>query len=152
MDYQRVQALYPGKCKGSTATLRCNLTFRHISRQTFFRRDGHYALTMSVNGASTIQTFHLGKSRVCVTLLISNQTVGPVTRQTCLEHDHNDVRKWTSAESQWSVNDLRWFIWNTLTATERRWPTTNWSSAFIGKNASDDIASASYYWALTELQ
>jgi hypothetical protein len=55
-------------------------------------------------------------------------------------------------ERQWSVNNFWSCILDNLTAIERRIPQMRLSAAVKGKNASDDIASASYNWAPTEHQ
>jgi hypothetical protein len=47
-------------------------------------------------------------------------------------------------ERQQSVNDCRASILDHITGMERRYTTMNVSAALIGKNASVDIASASY--------
>jgi len=54
--------------------------------------------------------------------------------------------------SQCSVNDLCAGIFDNLTGMECRPTTMNLCAAFIGKNASDDIASASYNSAPTVRQ
>jgi len=47
-------------------------------------------------------------------------------------------------ERQRSLNDLFAGILYNLTGMERRYTTMNLSAAFVGKNATDDIGSASY--------
>jgi len=55
-------------------------------------------------------------------------------------------------ECQLKVNNFWSSILDNLRATERRWRIINSSNTFMGKNATDDIASASYNWAPTEFQ
>ena len=55
-------------------------------------------------------------------------------------------------ECQWSVNNFWSCILDNLRAMERRYPIINLSAALMGKNPSDDIASASCNWAPTERQ
>jgi len=55
-------------------------------------------------------------------------------------------------ERQWSINDCSAGILDNRTGIERRVTTMNRSAAFIGKNASVDIASASYNCAPTVRQ
>jgi len=55
-------------------------------------------------------------------------------------------------ECQRSVNNFWFCISNNLTAMERRKPIINPSAAPIGKNACDDISSASYNSAPAERQ
>ena len=55
----------------------------------------------------------------------------------------------SQTERQWSMNDFGSCMLNNLTAMEYRSPTMNLSAAFIGKNASKGITSASYDWAPT---
>jgi len=50
-------------------------------------------------------------------------------------------------ERQCSVNDLCADILDNLTGMERRYTLLTRSAAFVGKNASDEIASASNNWA-----
>jgi hypothetical protein len=47
-------------------------------------------------------------------------------------------------ERQWRVNDVCSCITDYLMGREQTYSTINQSGAFIGKNASDDIVSASY--------
>ena len=55
-------------------------------------------------------------------------------------------------EHQRSVNDFLSCILDNLRAVECRCPIFNVSAAFMGKNANDDIASASYNTVPTECQ
>jgi len=55
-------------------------------------------------------------------------------------------------ERQRSVNDFWSCILDNLRAMERRYPIFNLLAAFMGKNASDNIAYASYNSAPTERQ
>jgi len=90
---------------------------------------------------------YLGNSKGYATTLIHNRTVSCLSRQKCLWQDRNYVTKWASMERQRSINTFCCCILDKLTAMERRQPTMNLPAAFIGKNASDDIASDSYNWA-----
>jgi len=53
-------------------------------------------------------------------------------------------------ERQWSVNDFWSCISDNLRGMEQGYPIINLSAAFTDKNATDDIASASYNWAPTK--
>jgi len=55
-------------------------------------------------------------------------------------------------EHQLSVNNLSSCIVDNLMAMKRSKPATNLLAAYIDINASDEIASASYNWALAERQ
>jgi hypothetical protein len=86
------------------------------------------------------EAFHLGKSWGYASTIIHNLTTGRLSRQICLRQDHTHVPN----ERQRSVNDFCAGILDNITGLERRLTTMNLSAAFIGKNASVNIASASY--------
>jgi len=68
------------------------------------KNDFDNIVTMPWKWASTdhqrFQALHLRKSRVYVTTLIHNRTVGPLSRQKCLQQDRYHVSKWASTECQ----------------------------------------------------
>jgi len=51
-------------------------------------------------------------------------------------------------EHQWSINDFWACILDYQTAMQLRWPITVPSATFLGKTASDDIASVSSLYAI----
>ena len=65
---------------------------------------------------------------------------------------YDEVVTISQNESQRSVHDYWSCILNNLTAMERSKPPMNPSAAPIRKNASDDIASASYTWTPAQRQ
>jgi len=95
---------------------------------------------------------HLPKSLGCAITVIHNQTISRRSRQQYLWHRNNCVLTWVSVEHQQRVNDFWLCIFDTLRAMERSKCTINRSAAFISKNASDNITSASCNWVPTERQ
>jgi len=79
-----------------------------------------------------------------------NRTMDPLSRQKCLWRHCKYSAKSVSRESQHSVHNFWFSILDNLLAIEHSQSTINLSAAFVGKNSSDDIASASYNWVPTE--
>jgi len=109
---------------------------------------------------------HLGKSKGCTVILTHDHTIGRLSRHNWLwphrcyvqlavflgKNACANIETMSGNDLPRSVNDFwSWFL-DTPRPMECSWPTNNHPAGWIGKNASDDIAWASYNRAPTKRQ
>jgi len=140
MEHEQFLGMQLGKSKGCAATLTHNRTIGRSCRQSWFQQHRYYVLKMNVNGASTTFGLLSWNIREMYSNINPWSNCWPPFSATMLSPGSQICR---TIECQRSINRLWLCIWEHPTVGHRHERILTILAAFVGKNATNNSATAS---------